>query len=501
MLSSLDVLGGVPDEKLSLILAGMQVLLVGAFMFCNKGGVLSPEQEALVADIPSDPRTARAKFGIEPDFIPYACCSKCFALYLPQYHSHDYDKVPSYPARCSFRDSVDKEPCNIPLLVPRDKRRDTDVDDENPTPTTHKPARIFGYQTFKTWLARLFSRPDLETFMDEAWARAQPGTDIWAAHILQNFKGPDGNPFSQRPDGHSHLIFSLFVDWFNPYGNKQAGKSYSTGAMYMICLNLPMHLRYQLENVYLVGIIPGPREPSLHQINHLLRPLVNELIQFWKTGFFISRTCTFGLGRLVRGALIPLVCDLPAARKTAGFMGHGATMFCSFCRLRLNDIQNVNSDTWPKRHSWKEHMLHACRWRDAGTKSLRETIEKTQGVRYSELLRLPYWDPTRFTVLDTMHNLFLGEFQHHCRNVWQMNIKGNKKKKIEPHTPAKQRKELNRGVRAIVKGSRSTLLNLRKGYLVSLAQENGVALSSEGTRRRIDYIEALIGWVRWKSFV
>lgn len=262
----------------------------------------------------------------------------------------------------------------------------------------------------------------------------------------------------------------------------------------MICLNLPIHLRYRLENVYLVGIIPGPREPSLHEINHLLRPLVNELLQLWKVGYFLTRTSTRAAGRLVRVALIPLICDLPAARKTGGFMGHRAHIFCSFCRLPRADINNVNQDTWPKRHSWEEHIAHAQMWRDSPTKAKREAIQSQHGIRWSELLRLPYWDPTRFTVLDAMHNLFLGEFQHHCREVWQMNIKGGKQKVLEPHDSAKQTEQLLKASRAIQRGSRSALLSLRKGYLVSLAQVNGVVLTGE-VRTRASYAEALLSWV------
>jgi len=39
------------------------------------------------------------------------------------------------------------------------------------------------------------------------------------------------------------------------------------------------------------------------------------------------------------------------------------------------------------------------------------------GVRWSELLRLPYFDPTRFVVIDVMHNLFLGLISKHFQDI------------------------------------------------------------------------------------
>ena len=44
----------------------------------------------------------------------------------------------------------------------------------------------------------------------------------------------------------------------------------------MVILNLPREERYKLQNIILVGIIPGQREPSL-TINSYIAPLISEL--------------------------------------------------------------------------------------------------------------------------------------------------------------------------------------------------------------------------------
>lgn len=44
-------------------------------------------------------------------------------------------------------------------------------------------------------------------------------------------------------------------------------------------------------------------------------------------------------------------------------------------------------------------------------------MESKYGLRYSVLLHLPYFDPVRFTVIDPMHNLYLGTGKHAFK-VW-----------------------------------------------------------------------------------
>jgi hypothetical protein len=64
-------------------------------------------------------------------------------------------------------------------------------------------------------------------------------------------------------------------------------------------------------------------------------------------------------------------------------------------------------------------------WLNAPSKATRTRIFKETGIRWSELLRLPYWDPTRNIVVDAMHNLFLGLVRFHIRTVLGMQVAGN----------------------------------------------------------------------------
>ncbi|TEB38598.1 hypothetical protein FA13DRAFT_1617409, partial [Coprinellus micaceus] len=101
--------------------------------------------------------------------------------------------------------------------------------------------------------------------------------------------------------------------------------------------------------------------------------------------------------------------DLPAARKLVGGAGHSASIFCMYCHVLQADINNIDMTTepWrPKTTSWFREA--AVKWRDAPTKAMKEKLYKQNGVRWSELLRLEYWNPLQNTVIDPMHNLFLG---------------------------------------------------------------------------------------------
>ena len=356
--------------------------------------------------LPIDIRTILGRFDLDPVTRPYICCPACHAIYPKP-----------YPETCSYQLTPKSKPCGAQLWRTRTiLGRGFSF-----------PIREFVYQEMKYWLARLLSRNGLEDLMDAMLKRAMGKApevmlDIWDAPVFRELTMPDGTRFVDAPPGEARLIFGLSVDGFNPFQSKTAKQSVTVTAIYMYCLNLPPHLRYRPENMYLVGVIPGPGKPKTDwEINHFLRPLVDELLQLWNSGVYYSRTSKYVGGRLVRCALVPLVCDLPAARQVAGFGSYSSAYFCHMCNLGLDDIDELDMDKWGIR-TCEEHRKAAEAWRDMPSVAQRKAAFKLNSTRWSALLDLPYWDPIRFTVIDSMHNHYLGLLQDHCRKIWGMNI-------------------------------------------------------------------------------
>lgn len=66
----------------------------------------------------------------------------------------------------------------------------------------------------------------------------------------------------------------------------------------------------------------------------------------------------------------------------------------------------------------QEHRREAQETLLQTTLKERQEVESKYGTRYTELMRLPYFDCVRFTIVDPMHNLFLGSAKHIMQNVW-----------------------------------------------------------------------------------
>ncbi|GET57130.1 hypothetical protein GLOIN_2v1775288 [Rhizophagus irregularis DAOM 181602=DAOM 197198] len=171
-----------------------------------------------------------------------------------------------------------------------------------------------------------------------------------------------------------------------------------------------MFCRPGRENLLTLGILPGPKEVSLHKVNHYLAPIVNELETLW-AGLTLNRTYECENGKRVRGALILVSCDIPAARKICGHVS--ALVSCHRCEKKANYENGQHNfagmdDVGYSARDLNEHWQNALGWRRCNSDAARKRFVKETGVRWSELLHLSYFDPIRFITVDPMHCLFLG---------------------------------------------------------------------------------------------
>ena len=174
----------------------------------------------------------------------------------------------------------------------------------------------------------------------------------------------------------------------------------------------------------MADIIPEmSKEPK--SLNTFLAPIVDELKALWE-GVKLT-TSQSRIPLTYRGALLLASADLPAIRKLCGFKGHSAHRGCSKCFKYFpgtfnekTDYSGFDRDSWPPRHN-SSHRVHAEMVRKASTQSKHEALATKYGVYYSCLLQLEYFDAVRFTVIDLMHNLFLGTAKH----VFKQWVKNN----------------------------------------------------------------------------
>ncbi|KAG2216457.1 hypothetical protein INT45_014176, partial [Circinella minor] len=211
-----------------------------------------------------------------------------------------------------------------------------------------KPIKEYSYQPLSSSITRLFMRPSFEAKIEEWRSRSRVADtfyDVFDGDMWREFADRDGHQFVAEPRS---LLLTLNVDWFGPFENS----TYSCGAIYLTVNNLPRSERFKTENVILIGVMPGPREASTSDINHYLRPIVDELLE-WYNGKRIV-TAEHPDGVCVRLALLNVACDIPPARKVSGFTSHASRCGCHKCHRQFSvfpgttnlDYSGFDIDNW-----------------------------------------------------------------------------------------------------------------------------------------------------------
>jgi hypothetical protein len=261
-------------------------------------------------------------------------------------------------------------------------------------------------------LSMLYQRPNFEKMLKSSGIQKENiYSDIYDGKVWKTFPSSDGSPFFTPETATTHLGLLINLDWFQPFTYTQ----HSTGAIYASICNLPRSERNKPENIIYLSFLPGPKEVGLERINHYLAPIVDELLELWN-GWRIPKTHECPEGLDIKVALIIGSSDTPATRK---LFGHGsAVMKCYRCDKRSTYSHEYKKSHYGGMEEYDEwmtrpadpllHRQYAQEWIQCSSKNTRDNHFKEHGVRWTELLRLPYMDPIRFAVVDPMHCLFLG---------------------------------------------------------------------------------------------
>ena len=199
------------------------------------------------------------------------------------------------------------------------------------------PLMTYCYIDLRTSLQQLLNS-DFVNACEQWRTRSIPEgvlADVYDGDIWNDFLCYGNKPFLQQPFS---FAFMINLDWFQPYKHL----TYSVGAIYLTVFNLPRSMRYKLQNVCLLGLLPGPDEPKL-TVNSYIDPLVDELVEFWDgVELSVSRYCE---RKIVQCAVICASCDLPAGRKLCGFLSYSARLGCSRCK-------RISRWDWQQRLFW-----------------------------------------------------------------------------------------------------------------------------------------------------
>ncbi|OAD74074.1 hypothetical protein PHYBLDRAFT_144534 [Phycomyces blakesleeanus NRRL 1555(-)] len=224
------------------------------------------------------------------------------------------------------------------------------------------PAMIYPFNSLKYALQQKFSKPDFVCKIN-LWRNRQKientKLDIFDGAVWSDIKDINGRR-----------------------------RTHSSDAIYLSINNLPRSERLKSENDILVDMMPGPKEASTDSMNHYLKPLIDKLLEMY---IGLEMTDLQNRKIVVCAELMCIVCDIPATCKASGFTGHMSTCACH----KSNALNNTE-------------QTH---------------LKKENGTWWSEIHLLSYFDPVCVTVINLMHNLYLGtakqmiQIWHKCNYI------------------------------------------------------------------------------------
>jgi hypothetical protein len=327
-----------------------------------------------------------------------------------------------------------RSPCGNPLTSPPVRIRQHLV---------WKPNWLLMYKSPIEYLNEFMLRPGYAS-LNEHWRdRVQQfdpftgeaiGCDFYDFSIWKSFHAPGGHMNWAR---HGNQLIMLNADWYQPYEHTTA----SLGLVWAVNLCTPREHRYKKSNVMLIAVFPGTSEKSL-RVDRLLEPLVRDLLASWHSNPALTDP-------VQRVAVAYVAADSPAVRKVGGFGTISGTAGCLVCHKKYARYVNHNGNEQQAYHhidacrqyqsipdeddglcehcpATKPHhdvsrpdrlrthdevVAAALAWRDAPTPAAQNRLVHEEGITWSSLHVLPYFNFVTMLGIDALHHLWHGIIQ------------------------------------------------------------------------------------------
>lgn len=181
------------------------------------------------------------------------------------------------------------------------------------------------------------------------------------------------------------VALGLSTDGFTVHG-------FTFWPLIIFLYNLPPTIRFHLENIFALGVIPG--KPVL--INTFFWPLLQELWKFalGVTAFDILSSQSF----ILRAFLILIFGDIPAIAMLMAMKGHNGISPCRACPITATPLRRGTHVTYyvvstfgdnPEWRTLRDHqtmMQQAKEVEDAPTKEQAELLAKKSGIKGKSVL-------------------------------------------------------------------------------------------------------------------
>lgn len=198
-----------------------------------------------------------------------------------------------------------------------------------------KPRKYFNYLPFIPRLVAMYANPDKNKEMRyRAFEHSHSPdniTDVFDSHIYRRLLGTkvhiDGRDFHHEYFCDPRdIALGLSTDGFGPFKRRRA----TAWPLILFNYNLPPEIRFHIDNIICLGVIPGPKKPV--DMDSFLWPIVEELLrlQLGIQAFDVLADELF----LLRAYLIIVFGDIPAVSMVMRMTGHNGFSPCRMCNIK-----------------------------------------------------------------------------------------------------------------------------------------------------------------------